>query len=82
MIITLFCKKHRISIDKGLLDKLKPHQLEGIEFMWDNSCENIDMFDKKKEGKGCILAQETGLGKQVFYFNNKTSAITSSFFLR
>lgn len=37
--------------------------------MWDNSCENIDKPDKKKEGRGCILAQETGLGE--FYFNNK-----------
>ncbi|KAF9429838.1 hypothetical protein BGZ94_009300 [Podila epigama] len=50
-----------VAIPKFLAEKLKPHQIDGIRFMW----KNVVMFDK-----GCILAHSMGLGKtfQVISF--------------
>lgn len=53
-----------ISVDKGLVKNLKPHQLQGVKFMWDacfESCENIGT----STGGGCILAHCMGLGKSI-----------------
>ncbi|KAF9172190.1 hypothetical protein BGX20_006169 [Mortierella sp. AD010] len=50
-----------VAIPAFLATKLKPHQIDGIRFMW----KNIVMFDG-----GCILAHSMGLGKtfQVIAF--------------
>jgi len=53
--------QHPVVIPSFLAEKLKPHQLEGVRFMW----KNIVMFNG-----GCILAHSMGLGKtfQVIAF--------------
>ncbi|GES94897.1 P-loop containing nucleoside triphosphate hydrolase protein [Rhizophagus clarus] len=43
-----------IHIPDDLGSKLKPHQIEGVRFLW----KNIIMFNK-----GCVLAHSMGLGK-------------------
>lgn len=58
-------KEPVVSVDKGLAKKLKPHQVEGVIFMWDacfESCEKM-IFDT---GGGCILAHCMGLGMFEF----------------
>ncbi|KAL1122717.1 hypothetical protein AAG570_003044 [Ranatra chinensis] len=55
-------KKELVSVDKDLVKKMKPHQAEGIKFMWDSCYESLKDA-KKTKGSGCILAHCMGLGK-------------------
>lgn len=51
-----------ITVDQNLVKLLKPHQKEGIQFMWDacfESCDNL----RESTGGGCILAHCMGLGE-------------------
>ncbi|XP_074000047.1 uncharacterized protein isoform X3 [Rhodnius prolixus] len=57
-------KKTLLALDKNLVKKLKPHQAEGIKFMWDSCFESLEDA-KKKRGSGCILAHCMGLGKSL-----------------
>lgn len=45
-----------VFIEQSLAEKMKPHQIEGVRFIWNNICFNAN-------GLGCILAHEQGLGK-------------------
>lgn len=47
-----------VIVDQGLANQLKPHQRNGIQFMW-NHCMTGDV------GSGCILAHCMGLGKSM-----------------
>ncbi|KAJ8955909.1 hypothetical protein NQ318_005457 [Aromia moschata] len=51
-----------IKVHQGLNKKLKPHQREGIQFMWDSCYESVERI-KGHGGSGCILAHCMGLGK-------------------
>ncbi|XP_072930317.1 uncharacterized protein [Epargyreus clarus] len=53
-----------IQVDRGLVKKLKPHQANGIKFMWDACFESVKRI-KKDKGSGCILAHCMGLGKTL-----------------
>ena len=55
-----------IEVASKLVQQLKPHQCDGIQFLWNNVFESIDAVQNKKhEGNGCILAHCMGLGKTL-----------------
>lgn len=53
-----------IFIAPQLARVIKPHQIGGIRFLFDNIIENVELFDKSS-GFGCILAHSMGLGKTL-----------------
>ncbi|XP_017484792.1 PREDICTED: transcriptional regulator ATRX homolog, partial [Rhagoletis zephyria] len=57
-------KKPLLQVDKGILKKLKPHQVSGVKFMWDACFETIKEAEDNA-GSGCILAHCMGLGKTL-----------------
>ncbi|XP_037047921.1 transcriptional regulator ATRX homolog [Bradysia coprophila] len=57
-------KRERLSVDRRLLTKLKPHQCEGVKFMWDACFESIEKL-QHSNGGGCILGHCMGLGKTL-----------------
>lgn len=54
----------RIKIDENLAKHLKPHQIEGVKFMWD-ACFGSLKEMQNAVGGGCILAHCMGLGKTL-----------------
>jgi hypothetical protein len=72
LVLTEDDNDHRlISIARPLAEKLKPHQKEGIQFMFLNSFSDLACKRKAPEANqankvdigGCILAHNMGLGK-------------------
>ncbi|KAI4871343.1 hypothetical protein NFI96_026868 [Prochilodus magdalenae] len=57
-------RKALVQVEAHFLRKLKPHQLQGVQFMWDSCCESIAKV-KGSPGSGCILAHCMGLGKTL-----------------
>lgn len=57
-------KKMKIAVHPGITKQLKPHQVDGIKFMYDNCYGSVDSLDKHP-GSGCILAHCMGLGKTL-----------------
>lgn len=55
-------KKELISVHEDLVKRLKPHQAQGIKFMWDACFESLERT-KTEKGSGCIVAHCMGLGK-------------------
>lgn len=53
----LFMSKHLCSI-------LKPHQIGGIRFLYDNIVQSLQNF-QSAPGLGCILAHSMGCGKTI-----------------
>ncbi|XP_018324185.1 transcriptional regulator ATRX homolog [Agrilus planipennis] len=57
-------KQELLCIDPTLAKKLKPHQANGVKFMWESCFESLKRI-KKDKGSGCILAHCMGLGKTL-----------------
>lgn len=53
-----------IQIHSKLANKLKPHQVDGVQFMWDSCYESVSRLESDN-GSGCILAHCMGLGKTL-----------------
>lgn len=51
-----------ILVDSGLVAHLKPHQRDGVRFMWSHCYQSIDKLNRDQKGSGCILAHCMGLG--------------------
>lgn len=65
-----------VSVASSLAEILKPHQVDGVKFMWNTTFDDLSTFsatqtdqaneDSKIEAtKGCILAHNMGLGKTL-----------------
>jgi SNF2 family DNA or RNA helicase len=58
-----------VRVASALASKLKPHQVDGVKFMWQNSCKDLSSITNREEAVqerdigGCILAHLMGLGK-------------------
>ncbi|XP_026313758.1 transcriptional regulator ATRX isoform X2 [Hyposmocoma kahamanoa] len=70
-------KEPLIEVDRGLVKKLKPHQANGIKFMWDACFESVKRI-KKDKGSGCILAHCMGLGKTLQVVSLTHTLLTNS----
>uniref|UniRef100_A0A3Q2DAU2 DNA helicase n=1 Tax=Cyprinodon variegatus TaxID=28743 RepID=A0A3Q2DAU2_CYPVA len=57
-------KEPLVQVHRSLVTKLKPHQVDGVQFMWDCCCESVKKI-QKSAGSGCILAHCMGLGKTL-----------------
>ncbi|XP_037958997.1 transcriptional regulator ATRX-like [Teleopsis dalmanni] len=53
-----------VKVHPEIVKNLKPHQIEGIKFMYDTVYGGIER-NKKNSGSGCILAHCMGLGKTL-----------------
>ncbi|OTF71845.1 hypothetical protein BLA29_006158, partial [Euroglyphus maynei] len=58
-------RKVLLEIDQGIVKILKPHQREGIRFMYDCTIETFDRLSNDQHQSGCILAHSMGLGKTL-----------------
>lgn len=54
-----------VRIPPSLSRKLKPHQIAGIRFMWENIIQSVTKVKSGDKGLGCILAHTMGLGKTL-----------------
>ncbi|KAF6144435.1 hypothetical protein GIB67_024662 [Kingdonia uniflora] len=52
-----------VRIPPSISAKLKPHQISGIRFMWENIIQSVSKTKSGDRGLGCILAHTMGLGK-------------------
>ncbi|KAG8380399.1 hypothetical protein BUALT_Bualt06G0011300 [Buddleja alternifolia] len=59
-----------VRIPASISMKLKPHQITGIRFIWENIIQSVRKVRSGDKGLGCILAHTMGLGKtfQVIAF--------------
>lgn len=61
-----------IEVHPQIVTRMKPHQLDGVQFMWDSCYESVSRLENDN-GSGCILAHCMGLGKtyQVLFLSYK-----------
>lgn len=56
-------KEILIEVNPAFVKNLKPHQVDGIRFLYDCTIETVDRLNKENHSSGCILAHSMGLGK-------------------
>lgn len=56
--------EQKVFIAPQIARVIKPHQIGGIRFLFDNIIESTELFNKST-GFGCILAHSMGLGKTL-----------------
>lgn len=56
-------KEPLVEVDEALVSSMKPHQVDGVKFLYTNVIECVDHVVKGKSGGGAILAHCMGLGK-------------------
>ncbi|BBN12547.1 hypothetical protein Mp_5g21000 [Marchantia polymorpha subsp. ruderalis] len=66
-----------IFIAPSFADVLKPHQIEGVQFMWQNCMESLKKIKNDPDGVGCILAHSMGLGKTLQVITFLHTVLTS-----
>ena len=54
-----------VEVHDSLVSNLKPHQVEGIQFMYDCLFESVEKFKNGDKGNGALLAHCMGLGKSL-----------------
>jgi hypothetical protein len=64
MVPTSSPPAYTIAVPPHILERMKPHQIKGVEFMWRNCC--ADFAVRNDEGQalqvgGCVLAHHMGL---------------------
>ncbi|XP_042354711.1 transcriptional regulator ATRX-like [Plectropomus leopardus] len=57
-------KEPLVQVQRDLVMRLKPHQVDGVQFIWDSCCESVKKANSSP-GSGCILAHCMGLGKTL-----------------
>ncbi|KAI3373536.1 hypothetical protein L3Q82_022139 [Scortum barcoo] len=57
-------KEPLVQVHKNLVTRLKPHQVDGVQFIWNSCCESVKKANSSS-GSGCILAHCMGLGKTL-----------------
>ncbi|XP_068186981.1 transcriptional regulator ATRX-like isoform X4 [Antennarius striatus] len=57
-------KRPLVQVHSELVTRLKPHQVDGVQFIWDSCCESVTKANSTP-GSGCILAHCMGLGKTL-----------------
>ncbi|KAM3601237.1 uncharacterized protein V6R79_009568 [Siganus canaliculatus] len=57
-------KEPLLQVHRNLVMTLKPHQVDGVQFIWDSCCESVKKANSSP-GSGCILAHCMGLGKTL-----------------
>ncbi|XP_044079309.1 transcriptional regulator ATRX-like isoform X2 [Siniperca chuatsi] len=57
-------KNPLVQVHGSLVTRLKPHQVDGVQFIWDSCCESVKKANSSP-GSGCILAHCMGLGKTL-----------------
>lgn len=58
-------KEPLVQIDQAFVKILKPHQIQGVKFMYDCTIESVQRLKKHNHSSGCILAHSMGLGKTL-----------------
>uniref|UniRef100_A0A672JKB3 DNA helicase n=1 Tax=Salarias fasciatus TaxID=181472 RepID=A0A672JKB3_SALFA len=53
-----------VEVHPNLVKVLKPHQVDGVQFIWDSCCESVKKANSTP-GSGCIVAHCMGLGKTL-----------------
>uniref|UniRef100_UPI0037E772B1 transcriptional regulator ATRX-like n=1 Tax=Semicossyphus pulcher TaxID=241346 RepID=UPI0037E772B1 len=57
-------KEPLVQVHRNLVTRLKPHQVDGVQFIWNCCCESVKKANSSP-GSGCILAHCMGLGKTL-----------------